>query len=397
MALGQRVLSTLFGVLWLLQLAAQPYEPGQTYFGTQSFTEYLAGNLPMIIVAPHGGLLSPAQIPDRSCSGCVYVNDANTQDLARRLAEAIFVQTGCRPHLIINHLHRRKMDANRDLAEAADGNALAGQAWEDFHDFISAAKASVTNDYGKGLLIDLHGHAHAIQRLEWGYLLYEDELALPDPVLNSEEYLGYSSIRQLALANLSASLHAALLRGPLSLGQLVYDRGYPGVPSATQPAPAAGDPYFSGGYNTNRHGSRFGGAIDAVQLECNMEGVRDNPGNRQAFADVLAHALTEFFQRHYFSSFGTGFCQLSAAEAPDIFRHHFTIAPNPCSGQLQLIYEGQVSKEVIVTFFTVDGRRLASYPLPASSSPIAVPQPGPLWVCLQLGSQLLHKELVFCR
>lgn len=397
MAFLQKVFATLFCALWLMRLAAQPYEAGQTYFGTQSFTEYLAGDLPIIIVAPHGGLLSPAQIPDRNCSGCVYVNDANTQDLARRLAEAVFVQTGCRPHLIINHLHRRKLDANRDLEEAADGNVLAGQAWEDFHRFITAAKASVTSDYGKGLLIDLHGHGHAIQRLEWGYLLYEDELLLPDPVLNSEEYLGYSSIRQLALANLSGSLHAALLRGPLSLGQMAANRGYPGVPSATQPAPAPGDPYFSGGYNTNRHGSRFGGVIDAVQLECNMEGVRDTPDNRQAFADIMANALTEFLQLHYFSSFGTGFCQLNSTQTPGSSLPRFTIAPNPCSGQIQIIYEGQVPKETILTFFTLDGRRLASCPLPESSSPVAIPQAGALWICVQLGNQLLHTQLVFCR
>ncbi len=397
MVFVQRLFFSLFCALWLTQLAAQPYEPGQTYFGTQSFTEYVAGNLPIIIVAPHGGLLSPAQIPDRNCSDCVYVNDANTQDLARRLANAVFVETGCHPHLIINHLHRRKLDANRALDEAADGNTLAGQAWEDFHSFITAAKASVTNDYGKGLLIDLHGHGHAIQRLEWGYLLYEDELALPDPVLNSEEYLGYSSIRRLALANLSGSLHAALLRGPWSLGQLVANLGYPGVPSAIQPAPAPGDPYFSGGYNTNRHGSRFGGVIDAVQLECNMEGVRDTPGNRQAFADIMANALTEFLQLHYFSSFGTGFCQLSSTQTPGSSLPRFIITPNPCSGQIQIICEEPIPAGAILTFFTLDGRRLASSPLPEPSSLVSIPQSGALWICVQWGGKLLHTQLVFCR
>ena len=397
MSFASKLLSALFCVIWLTRLSAQPYEPGQTYFGTQSFTEYHAGNLPIIIVAPHGGLLSPMQIPDRSCDGCAYVNDANTQDLARRLANAIFASTGCRPHLIINHLHRRKLDANRNLAEAADGHPLAGQAWEDFHHFIDAAKSSVTSEYGKGLLIDLHGHAHAIQRLEWGYLLYEDELALPDPVLNSEEYLGYSSIRRLALDNLSGSLHAALLRGSFSLGQLAFDRGYPGVPSAIQPAPAAGDPYFSGGYNTNRHGSRFGGVIDAVQLECNMEGVRDTPDNRQVFADMLTSALTAFFQRHYFSSFGTGFCQLSSTEMHGAHKQRFVIAPNPCTGQIQIIYEGRVPTATNLIFYTLDGRQLAAYPLPASSSMVAVPQSGALWVGVQQGNQLLYRQLVFCR
>lgn len=84
--------------------------------------EYLAGNLPIIVSAPHGGLLSPTSIPDRDCAGCTTVNDFNTQELARAFAEAVHERTGCWPHLIFNKLHRRKLDANRDIAEAADGN-----------------------------------------------------------------------------------------------------------------------------------------------------------------------------------------------------------------------------------------------------------------------------------
>jgi hypothetical protein len=62
----------------------------------------------------------------------------------------------------------------------------------------------------------------------------------------------------------------------------------------------AGQPYFSGGYNTVRHSSYLGGTVDGVQIECNMAGVRDTPQNRRRFADSLALALEDFLDAHYF-------------------------------------------------------------------------------------------------
>ena len=67
------------------------------------------------------------------------------------VAEAIHLRIGCYPHLVINRLHRRKLAANRDLLEAADGHPLAGQGW------LDTAGATVTRTFGKGLFIDVHG------------------------------------------------------------------------------------------------------------------------------------------------------------------------------------------------------------------------------------------------
>ena len=59
-----------------------------------------------------------------------------------------------RPHVVRCHLHRSKVDANRDLGEAAFGNADAGLAWKEYHDFIDKAKRSIT---GRVLYVDIHG------------------------------------------------------------------------------------------------------------------------------------------------------------------------------------------------------------------------------------------------
>lgn len=292
-------------LLPLVGAKAQPFYTGQTYFGDQSYIEYLCGSLPVIISAPHGGLLEPAAIPDRDCNNPDYTCtlDYNTQELSRAIANSLFDLTGCYPHLIINRLHRKKLDANREIVEAAGGNSIAEQAWYDFHEFIDSAAARVTNVYGKGLYVDLHGHGHSVQRLEVGYLLYKSELQLSDSVLNLPPYPGYTSILNLDNNNLNNLALSGLLRGNSSLGTMFANKGYPAVPSTQDPFPDGNEAYFSGGYNTDRHGSRTGGMIDGIQIECNYNGVRNNQVNYERFADSVAVVIVDYLQTHYFNDF----------------------------------------------------------------------------------------------
>ena len=128
---------------------AQTYQVGQTYFDTNQYIEYQLGNILLIIVVPHGGYLEPTNIPDRNCTGCSYIRDAYTQELGRILAQMLadnISLTGvCRPHLIINRLHRKKLDANRALTTATDGAPQAEAAWYVFHNFVEVARATCRN------------------------------------------------------------------------------------------------------------------------------------------------------------------------------------------------------------------------------------------------------------
>eukprot|EP01035_Chromulina_nebulosa_P041260 gene41260-55805_t len=51
-----------------ISAAATPSEkiPGQSYFGTERYVEYVAGDLPIVLTSPHGGRLKPDTIPDRT-------------------------------------------------------------------------------------------------------------------------------------------------------------------------------------------------------------------------------------------------------------------------------------------------------------------------------------------
>lgn len=256
--------------------------------GRNGYVEYIPGDLPIVISVPHGGALTPASIPNR-VSG-TSTTDSNTIELARAIGSAFTARSGRAPHLVLVHLRRTKLDANREIVEAAEGNGEAIQAWTEYHAFIEQAMASVRQRSGTGFYIDLHGHGHAIPRLELGYLLTASTLNGTDGQLNAGSAAAASSLRLIALT--SALTSSALLRGPTSLGGLL-EPGVASVPSPSMPSPGS-DAYFNGGYSTSRHTSTLPG----LQIESHFTGVRDSAASRASFSDVLVRALATFMQVH---------------------------------------------------------------------------------------------------
>ncbi len=272
------------------QVAA--YVPGQRYAGRNDYSEYFAGDLPVILSAPHGGNLHPSEIPDRTY-GSIGA-DRNTHELTLALAQAIRQRTGGHPHVIINRLHRVKHDANREIVEAAQGSPFADQAWSEYHDFIDIAKATVTSDVGMGLLLDIHGHAHPVARIELGYLLSSADLNGTEASLDA--LVAESSVRDLA--SRVGIPFSQLIRGPDAFGTLLAGEGYRSVPSIADLGPGA-EPYFTGGYITRRHGSHGGGSVSAIQLEHQFPGLRDTEPNRAAYVPVLVDTLERYLLEHY--------------------------------------------------------------------------------------------------
>lgn len=271
--------------------AADDYQPGKSYFGRNNYIEYVAGDLPVIFSAPHGGREKPEEMPDRDMG--TFSFDVNTQELARTIADELHERTGKWPHLIICRVNRRKLDCNRELKEAAAGNPHAEQAWREFQAYIDAARETVAKKYGRGFYIDLHGHGHPEQRLELGYLHSVDQLAIPDEELNRPPYATESSLR--AIAAKGTMPYAELIRGKNSFGALMEARGFLCSPSPSNPHPKA--PFFRGGYNTDRH-ARDAAPLAGLQIESYSKGVRDTPESRQKFAKALASTLDEYLTIH---------------------------------------------------------------------------------------------------
>ena len=285
----------------------------EVIYGYNNYTEYIKGSddTRIIISIPHGGYQRPDDIPDRS-SGCYdsatdtctwrhdcgetssehckasILSDMYTTEIGVQLHKALHHLTGERPFLVRNSLHRRKLDANRDVDEAAMGVEDAVRAWNDFHGFLAEARG-IINERSPGLVLDVHGQGHAEGWVELGYLFKSEEL--DQDVLNFTA----SSIRSVAERN--DDNDDKLIRGSTSVGGLLQWKGYKSVPSSAHPGPAGGR-YYSGGYITQVYGSKDGGRVDCIQLE-NPRHVR-NADNYTMYADTLAFVVDMYMARFYY-------------------------------------------------------------------------------------------------
>lgn len=275
-----------------------PYYTDSVYYGREGYVEYWAGNLPIILSAPHGGSLTPDEIPDRTYG--TTVTDANTYQLTKTIMDTMVARFGGRPHVILCRLKRTKLDANRDSVEAAQEDKYALRAWQEYHYYIGTAKKKIEKDFGSGLFFDMHGHGKNPDGFydlrNWlGYLLSGSELDLSDETLNTNTFKNETSIR--SLVDSSSYSFIGVLRGPNSFGALLDSLGYPCVPSVNDPGPG-GMRYFSGGYNTARHGSRDGGIISAIQVEAPKPGIRENQSTWSSFSSAFTSTVEIYYSRH---------------------------------------------------------------------------------------------------
>tara|TARA_B110000438_G_scaffold269074_1_gene285165 strand:+ start:1600 stop:2610 length:1011 start_codon:yes stop_codon:yes gene_type:complete len=275
-----------------------PYQSGNAYYGRESYIEYHAGNLPIILSAPHGGRLTPDEINDRTYG--TLVTDDNTYELTKTIMDSMVVRFGGYPHVILCKLKRTKLDANRDSTEAAQENRYALRAWQEYHHYIEVAKEKIVNDQGSGLFFDIHGHGKNPDgfydlRTWLGYLISSDELDQSDETLNTNSYQSKSSIS--SWVDSSSYTFIDVLRGSVSFGSILDSLGYKSLPSVNDPSPS-GMRYFSGGYNTARHGSRNGGVISAIQIELPKPGIRENQSTWSNYSKSINSAINEYYTVH---------------------------------------------------------------------------------------------------
>ena len=275
-----------------------PYYAGSVYYGREKYIEYFAGNLPIILSVPHGGREIPSEIPDRSWG--TMVTDDNTYEMSKVLMDTMEARFGARPHVILCRLKRRKLDANRDSLEAAQENRFAHRAWQEYHYYIGSAKKEIESEFGSGLFLDIHGHGanpdgYYDLRTWLGYLMPGSVLDRSDEELNTTENSNKTSIR--SLVDSSSFSFIEVLRGKNSFGSLMDSLRFYSVPSKKYPGPE-GSRYFSGGYNTLRHGSRDGGMISAIQIEAPKPGIREDQQTWSKFASALTTVVDEYYFRH---------------------------------------------------------------------------------------------------
>ena len=277
---------------------------GKSTFGTDRYVESIIGDLPLVLTAPHGGQLRPEALATRTEG--VTGADLNSLELAHAVAAEFFKRTGHHVALVASHLHRSKLDPNRELKEAAQGDVLAERTWQEFHAGVRSALASAVARHGFAFLIDLHGHAHPIARIELGYALDAKQLNRPDAAFDTSELITLSTFRDLSARHAATVSPSALLRGPRSLGDLFATRGIRATPSPQDPQPGT-TPFFSGGYIVRTYAAApETSQVDGLQIETHRIGLRDTAENRAHFAQIAAESLTIFLHEHYGYDFPVG-------------------------------------------------------------------------------------------
>ena len=275
-----------------------PYVENSIYFGHGKYIEYHSGSLPIILSASHGGWMEPTEIPDRTQG--VTAIDTNTYQLTKVIMDTLTARFGGKPHVILCLLKRLKLDVNREVIEAAEGNIYGERAWEEYHHYLDIAKELVTVNHGSGIVFDIHGHGENPDgyydlRTWLGYLIKGYELDLTDEELNTIDFKNKSSIK--VLADSSSHSFINILRGETSFGSIMDSLGYECVPSVNALGPA-GSRYFSGGYITARHGSSEEGIISAIQIELPEPEIRDTEENWSRYASAFATTINRYYELH---------------------------------------------------------------------------------------------------
>jgi N-formylglutamate amidohydrolase len=203
------------------------------------------GTMPVILSAPHGGLLDMPGVPPRrgvglpvGPNGFFTGRDGGTEELAGLVAVEVFLKTGQRPYLVAARFNRKYIDANRP-PDIAYEDPKAKPAYDAYHGTLAAFCKEVRAKHGRGLLLDIHSQG-----------------AFAGTVLR-----GTADGKTVAL--LRQRFGEKAHTGPDSFFGLLAGAGFKVHP--TKPAEKE-DPSFSGGHVVKTYGGGDYG-IDAIQLE----------------------------------------------------------------------------------------------------------------------------------
>lgn len=227
------------------------------------------GDLPLLIVAPHGGTkaLPDCDLRQRKLSAdpqFTIKGDSHTAELARALAKEVRLlhpRRG-RPSLLTNSIHRKYVDLNRS-SEHSSHDPVGRSHHREFHQALDAELNRLVAEHGRVLLLDIHGqvrHPH-------------------DLLLGTNEG---ASISQASVT---------MLWGQEGVVEQVEDLGY-----RVNPHKELGPELFRGGYITRHYGSHPN--VDGIQLEHGPK-LRYNLSNRYHYLQRVTRVLVAYLEgRH---------------------------------------------------------------------------------------------------
>jgi N-formylglutamate amidohydrolase len=203
------------------------------------------GTLPIIISAPHGGRKKVPGVPVRLGRGLTNfqtVLDGNTAELAELFAAELEEQLKSKPWLVVARFERKAVDANRS-AEQGYESEQARPLYDAYHVALAAACKTVKKQFGRGLLLDIHGQGEFRDAICRGTKNGKTVTLLKDRD-------GWSAVT-----------------GKRSVLGYLQRIGYKVLPNCDADEKTKEPAKFIGGYIVDTYGSHTGYAIDAIQLE----------------------------------------------------------------------------------------------------------------------------------
>jgi hypothetical protein len=192
------------------------------------------------------------------------------------------------------------MDPNRSPLECcANYSDDSHIAYADYHSMIEKhfKKDFILKEptrFSQALILDIHGHSHAEDWIELGYLINRNQL--------NKKNLDHQNLKTSINCLISKSIFGIdeLLRGNRSLGGLLANKFNLKVVPSPQYLHPLNNNYFSGGYITEVHGSFENShhPFNSIQIEVPFS-LRSEE-SVDLFAKKLADAIYEFYFIHSF-------------------------------------------------------------------------------------------------
>jgi hypothetical protein len=155
--------STIFGLQQGLLKPNDGY--AQTIYNPNltQLTQFYKGDLPILIIAPHGGTelvygIPPRRNINRPVANFSYYGAVWTREICTQISRTIENLSGGRkPYMVLNLAHRRYVDVNREESDAYEVILNAPRIYWEYHDLINEYINRMNVLYENPILIEISG------------------------------------------------------------------------------------------------------------------------------------------------------------------------------------------------------------------------------------------------
>jgi N-formylglutamate amidohydrolase len=229
------------------------------------------GTIPIIISAPHGGVVRVPGSTERTKG--VKVLDTNTSQLAILIAQRITDRLGERPTYVIAQFSRKDVDCNRAAAPSDDDEAFNNDAAKACYEAYHAALRMSVDECrerwkGRAILIDVHGQAR-----------------MPEAIIRGTR-------NGASMEHLVKERGREVIIGEKSIFGRLAAKGYQVEPALDD----SKESVFNGGYITEHYGSASPDGVNAIQLEFGRMRVESVEKAAKDVGDAVVDFYREYLQ-----------------------------------------------------------------------------------------------------